>query len=329
MPSARRWARRWTSCSGKTEPRPCLKVFCPAFLQKSGRGPGAVPPVARRSARNAPCAKEAQEGRPRKSNENAAHSGGVFTISRIVTRARKIPRHAARSAGTRRGRRPRRPFPSSTASPTAARRGCGRLRPPAKGEPPARVPPLTPSCASLSMGEFRALRRASKGSAPGPRPLFCKKAGQKTFKRQSTSDPNPSPRRRVIQSVREADTLAAEWQLPREWERRVGPETSRGRHHPKSAFLWGSTPFLWARPKKWGGNSSTNLKSSRTNRRVPPTQKPTQKPPASSRSPGAVIRCFFSRPSLSSRGCRAPCPTGYRSARRTGAASQGLSCCPL
>ena len=39
-----------------------LKVFCPAFLQKSGRGPGAEPLAARRSARNSPCAKEAQEG---------------------------------------------------------------------------------------------------------------------------------------------------------------------------------------------------------------------------------------------------------------------------
>ena len=139
-----------------------------------------------------------------------------------------------------------------------------RLRaaePPAKGEPPARVPPLTPSCASLAQGAFRALRRAARGSAPGPRPLFCKKAGQKTFKRQSTSSPSPSPWRRVIQSVREADTLAAEWQLPREWERRVGPETSRGRHHPISVFLWGSTPFLWARPKKWGGTGSTNVKT--------------------------------------------------------------------
>ena len=39
-----------------------LKVFCPAFLQKSGRGPGAEPLDARRSARNSPCANEAQEG---------------------------------------------------------------------------------------------------------------------------------------------------------------------------------------------------------------------------------------------------------------------------
>ena len=39
-----------------------VEVFCPAFLQKSGRGPGAEPMDARRSARNAPCAHKAQEG---------------------------------------------------------------------------------------------------------------------------------------------------------------------------------------------------------------------------------------------------------------------------
>ena len=106
-----------------------------------------------------------------------------------------------------------------------------------KGGTPGEGSPFDPLLRFVSIREFRALRRASKGSAPGPRPLFCKKAGQKTFKRQSTSDPNPSPLGRVIQSVREADTLAAEWHLPREWERRVGPETSRGRHHPKRLSL--------------------------------------------------------------------------------------------
>ncbi len=95
------------------------------------------------------------------------------------------------------------------------------------------------------------------GEQPGSAPVF--EGGE------------PSPWRRVIQSVREADTLAAEWQLPREWERRVGPETSRGRAHPKSAFLWGSTPFLWARPKKWGGIGSTRQSHAAAKRRVPPT----------------------------------------------------------
>ena len=156
----------------------------------------------------------------------------------------------------RRGRRPRRPFPSSTADPAVSQglRAAGAAR---KGGTPGEGPPFTPSCATLAQGEFRALRRAAMGSAPGPRPLFCKKAGQKTFTGETSASPNPSPLGRVIQSVREADTLAAEWNLPREWERRAGPETSRGRHHPISVFLWGSTPFLWARPKKWGGTGST------------------------------------------------------------------------
>ena len=91
----------------------------------------------------------------------------------------------------RRGRRPRRPFPSATADPTTflqplvgagfhprlacvyhrryggARRlrGCGRRGPPAKGEPPARVPPLTPSCASLAQENS-----ARCGARPGLRP---------------------------------------------------------------------------------------------------------------------------------------------------------------
>ena len=124
---------------------------------------------------------------------------------------------------------------------------------------PRRGFPLYPLLRFISIREFRALRRASKGSAPGPRPLFCKKAGQKTFKRQSTSSPSPSPRRRVIQSVREADTLAAEWHLPREWERRVGPETSRGRHHPKRLSL-GLHPVSLGKTKEMGWNWQHKVK---------------------------------------------------------------------
>ena len=39
-----------------------LKVFCPAFLQKSGRGPGAEPMAARRSARNSPVLMQRRRG---------------------------------------------------------------------------------------------------------------------------------------------------------------------------------------------------------------------------------------------------------------------------
>ena len=39
-----------------------VKVFCPAFLQKSGRGPGAEPMDARRSARNSLVLKKRRRG---------------------------------------------------------------------------------------------------------------------------------------------------------------------------------------------------------------------------------------------------------------------------
>ena len=63
----------------------------------------------------------------------------------------------------------------------------------------------------------------------------------------------------MIQSVREADTLAAEWQLPREWERRVGPETSRGRHHPKR-FSLGLHPVSLGKTKEMGWNRQHEVK---------------------------------------------------------------------
>ena len=128
-----------------------------------------------------------------------------------------------------------------------------------KGGTPGEGSPFDPLLRFFGTRGFRALRRASKGSAPGPRPLFCKKAGQKTFKRQFSTNPNPSPRRRVIQSVREADTSAAEWQLPREWERRVGPETSRGRHHPKAPFF-GAPPRFFGQDQRNGVDKQHNVK---------------------------------------------------------------------
>ena len=146
-----------------------------------------------------------------------------------------------------------------------------------KGGTPGEGSPFNPLLRFFSTGEFRALRRASQGSAPGPRPLFCKKAGQKTFKRQSTSSPNPSPLGRVIQSVREADTLAAEWQLPREWERRAGPETLRGASPPHKRFSLGLHPVSLGKTKEMGWNRQHNLKDNRQQNGKflqPPTQKP-------------------------------------------------------
>ena len=180
-----------------------------------------------------------------------------------------------------RGRRPRRPFPSSTAGPTASQglRAAGAAR---KGGTPGEGPPFDPLLRFFGDRVFRALRRAARGAAPGPRPLFCKKAGQKTFKRQSTSSPSPSPLGRVIQSVREADTLAAEWHLPREWERRVGPETSRGRHHPKR-FSLGLHPVSLGKTKEMGWNRQHKVKI--TASKTASSSKPKTSAPATHKKP--------------------------------------------
>ena len=54
----------------------------------------------------------------------------------------------------------------------------------------------------------------------------------------------------------------------------MGPETSRGRHHPKSVFLWGSTPVSLGKTKEIGVEQQHKVKPSRTKRRVPETQRP-------------------------------------------------------
>ena len=169
--------------------------------------------------------------------------------------------------------------------PLTAQRGLRAAGAARKGGTPGEGSPFDPLLRFISTrGVPRAAARG-QGSAPGPRPLFCKKAGQKTFKRQSTSSPSPSPLGRVIQSVREADTLAAEWQLPREWERRVGPETSRGRHHPKRLSL-GLHPVSLGKTKEMGWIGSTRQNQPPAKRRVPETYVRAALEPRPYRGPG-------------------------------------------
>ena len=115
----------------------------------------------------------------------------------------------------------------------------------------------------------------AKGRGPIPARTSVYHAPHIEIKKRPSGAFSPFLRRGApkLQSVREADTLAAEWQLPREWERRVGPETSRGRHHPKR-FSLGLHPVSLGKTKEMGWNRQHNLKSSRTNRRVPPSQNP-------------------------------------------------------
>ena len=138
------------------------------------RPAGAPPPPGCRMTADPAVSQPPRRGR-RPRRPAAAASAGLTAFRRPPSGRGMLSRHITRhavlpAAATRRGRRPRRPFPSSIASPTTflqspsrggappppgvrsppalwRRTGCGRRGPPAKGEPPARVPPLTPSCA--------------------------------------------------------------------------------------------------------------------------------------------------------------------------------------
>ena len=175
------------------------------------------------------------------------------------------PPGAGGSRGISRGTRPVSHPSQGSASPTTLsfvhRRtrgvaGAAGGRAARKGGTPGEGPPVDPLLRCISTGEFRALRRAARAPPLDPARFFVKKRGKKLLLGQTSTNPNPSPLGRVIQSVREADTLAAEWHLPREWERRVGPETSRGRHHPKR-FSLGLHPVSLGKTKEMGWNRST------------------------------------------------------------------------
>ena len=156
------------------------------------------------------------------------------------------PPTSPRSASPRRGGVPSPPGVTVSARPTAARRlrAAGAAR---KGGTPGEGSPFDPLLRFVSIRAFRALRRASKGSAPGPRPLFCKKAGQKTFTGRDFCQPKPLAPGASDEISPRSGHLSCPTRAPKARGRggRDPPAFVR-RYQPKSAFLWGSTPFLWA-----------------------------------------------------------------------------------
>ena len=92
-----------------------VKVFCPAFLQKSGRGPGAEPLDARRSARNSPCAHKAQEG------VKGGTLAGGSPFAGGLSRPQPLRAAVGLAVDVGKGRRGRRPLRRVGNGPCAAR----------------------------------------------------------------------------------------------------------------------------------------------------------------------------------------------------------------
>src|SRR5699024_1678049 len=170
----------WVGC------RLAFKSFLPRFFTKKRAGSrGGALGRAPQRAELSLCSQSAgggQRGNPRRGFPLCGRPRRPQPARFADARSHPTPgggrRNVVRPAGTvtagRRGRRPLRggwetgrvprDFPgaghNAGNSENAARSGgvfirfSRAARPPAKGEPPARVPPLTPSCAALAQGAF-------------------------------------------------------------------------------------------------------------------------------------------------------------------------------
>ena len=129
-----------------------------------------------------------------------------------------------------------------------------------KGGTPGEGSPFTPSCASLAQGAFRALRRAAKGSAPGPRPLFCKKAGQKTFTGPDFRQPKPLAPGASDEISPRSGHLSGRVAPPTRVGEAGGSRNLTGAPPPQRRFSLGLHPVSLGKTKEMGWNMQHNLK---------------------------------------------------------------------
>ena len=113
---------------------------------------------------------------------------------------------------------------------------------------------MTPSCASLAQGAFRALRRAAMGSAPGPRPLFCKKAGQKTFTGPDFRQPKPLAVAASDEISPRSGHLSGRVAPPTRVGEAGGSRNLTGAPPPHKRFSLGLHPVSLGKTKEMGWN---------------------------------------------------------------------------
>ena len=133
------------------------------------------------------------------------------------------------------------------------------------------------------MGVFRALRRAAKGSAPGPRPLFCKKAGQTTFTGRDFCQPKPlavaasdsiRPRSGHLSGLVAAPTRVGE---------AGGSRNLTGAPPPHKRFSLGLHPVSLGKTKEMGWNRQHNVKT--TQDKTASSSHPKSTPPRRRKTP--------------------------------------------
>ena len=130
-----------------------------------------------------------------------------------------------------------------------------------KGGTPGEGPPFDPLLRFVSTREFRALRRASRGSAPGPRPLFCKKAGQKTFTWLDFRRHKPLAVA-ASDSIRpRSGHLSGRVAAPTRVGEAGGPRNLTGAPPPQKRFSLGLHPVSLGKTKEMGWNRQRKRKA--------------------------------------------------------------------
>ena len=165
--------------------------------------------------------------------------------------------------GRRDDRRPRvaAPAPLGSASSTtlsfvhrrphggAGTAGGGAAR---KGGTPGEGSPFDPLLRFISTRRVPRAAARGQGSAPGPRPLFCKKAGQKTFTGLDCRQPKPlAPG--ASDSIRpRSGHLSGRVAAPTRVGEAGGPRNLTGAPPPKKRFSLGLHPVSLGKTKEMG-----------------------------------------------------------------------------
>ena len=126
-----------------------------------------------------------------------------------------------------------------------------------KGGTPGEGPPFNPLLRFVIIGAFRALRRASKGSAPGPCPLFCKKAGQKTFTGPDFCQPKPLAPGASDEISPRSGHLSGRVAAPTRVGEAGGSRNLTGAPPPQKRLSLGLHPVSLGKTKEMGWNRST------------------------------------------------------------------------
>ena len=145
-----------------------------------------------------------------------------------------------------------------------------------KGGTPGEGSPFNPLLRFFSTRRVPRAAARGQGSAPGPRPLFCKKAGQKTFTGRDFCQPKPlAPG--ASDSIRpRSGHLSGRVAPPTRVGEAGGPRSLTGAPPPQKRFSLGLHPVSLGKTKEMGWNRQRKRKANRQQngeflqRQIPP-----------------------------------------------------------